>query len=773
MLVTSLRSLELAQDTVPDALEYRVQELEGEDASMALFRAACASPLADEHTPAARELVQLLYGHPSSIVLLAGQVRDGGAKLNALRQQLVATEPADLELLVGDAELLGRDRKRARSLVASLNLAYQPLAQASPQAAELLAWLGTLPAGLSVAMLSAIFGPDTPQHLADLSLHGLLELQQDSLVLAPPVRWYAEHKLETAVPRERQLELLERTLGALEAFMAACYKQLGKPGAGAVIAASLREEANLAALVRRFERLGAAAPERSSLLARTAMRWSQVRLHGGTLTEATALAARALDLTDGADRADQAALQGELGDLFLRTDRLPEAEAAYQAALDAFTAIDARLGAANTQRARGDLFLRTARLLEAEAAYQAALDAFTAIDARLGAANTHLARGDLFLRTNRLPEAEAAYQAALDAFTAIDARLGAANTQRARGDLFLRTDRLPEAEAAYQAALDAFTAIDARLGAANTHKARGDLFLRTDRLPEAEAAYQAALDAFTAIDERLGAANTHKARGDLFLRTARPPEAEAAFQAALDAFTAIDERLGAANTHKARGDLFLRTDRLPEAEAAYQAALDAFTAIDERLGAASTRSSLGQLALAHGDVTGAFHRLRQVRAEMLQLDERLGAAGQLGYLAQAALSGGQHDRAMLLAGRAWQELAALDDGWGQMLAASTVLEAARHASDEAGVPAAIFAWQVARTLRPVWANKLAPLMEQVLPAEVLASGLPPEALAQVEQRLHQLFEARWQAAMAAGDDPLGPLTPTSQNPPTSGESSSP
>ncbi|MBK7538079.1 MAG: tetratricopeptide repeat protein [Myxococcales bacterium] len=109
-------------------------------------------------------------------------------------------------------------------------------------------------------------------------------------------------------------------------------------------------------------------------------------------------------------------------------------------------------GAGIMHMARGHLFLRTQRLPEAEAAFQAALDAFLAIDHRLGAANTQRARGHLFLRTQRLPEAEAAFQAALDSYLDIDHRLGVANTHKARGGLFLRTDRIPEAEAAFQAA---------------------------------------------------------------------------------------------------------------------------------------------------------------------------------------------------------------------------------------------------------------------------------------------------------------------------------
>ncbi|MBK7538080.1 MAG: hypothetical protein IPI49_22450 [Myxococcales bacterium] len=101
-----------------------------------------------------------------------------------------------------------------------------------------------------------------------------------------------------------------------------------------------------------------------------------------------------------------------------------------------------------------------------------------------------------------------------------------------------------------------------------------------------------------------------------------------------------------------------------------------------------------------------------------------------------------------------------------MLSASIVLEAAQHIADDAKSPSAILAWHAwhwERTVEPLRADWLKPLMEQVLPAELLASGLPPDELAQLEQNV-QFFEAHWQHELAAGDDPLAPLPlPTEQN----------
>src|SRR6185295_14272538 len=56
---------------------------------------------------------------------------------------------------------------------------------------------------------------------------------------------------------------------------------------------------------------------------------------------------------------------------------------------------------ANALRALGDLYVRTARLAEAEARYGEALPIFRSIESRLGEANTLQALGDLYVWTAR------------------------------------------------------------------------------------------------------------------------------------------------------------------------------------------------------------------------------------------------------------------------------------------------------------------------------------------------------------------------------------
>jgi tetratricopeptide (TPR) repeat protein len=582
---------------------YFMRRIDSPDVCRELFAKAAGNTLGERiHGDEVQELLVLLDGHPRSLVLVASQVRDGGANLRSILSRLRERGDAAIlaaELLESGADWDEHDRLRAERLISSLHLAYQPLRQNAPGAAELFAWLGVLPAGLPVALTSAIFGEDAPERIATLDRFSLVELRgaDERLELPTPVRWYAERVLAADVATERQVELAVRTLDAIASLMAAAYTRMGKPGAGAVVEASRREGLNLESLLGLAERTFAAASSVAGPTARAFWRWSEIRIFGGHHATQIALIERALRhvTTFGLHDDDRASLIQVLGNLYLHVDRLADAENAYHKALGAFAATDERLGEANTRRALGDLYFRTDRLDDAEDAYDKALDTYTTIDDRLGEANTRKALGDVYLRTNRLADAEDAYEKALATFTAIGARLGEANTRKALGNLYLRTARLANAEHAYGNALAGFTAIDEHLGEANTRRALGDVYLRTDRLADAEDAYDKALDTYTTIDDRLGEANTRKALGDLYRRTDRLADAQDAYDKALVAFIAIDARLGEANTRLALGDLYGRIDRLADAENAYDKALDTYTTIGDRLGEANTRRALGDL----------------------------------------------------------------------------------------------------------------------------------------------------------------------------------
>jgi tetratricopeptide (TPR) repeat protein len=644
-----------------------------------LFAAASGSPL-DERASSdeARDLVGLLDGHPRSLVLVASQVRDGGSNLGELARALRQRGSDAImarALLESGTDWTDDDHRRAEHLVASLHLAYLPLLERSPAAAELFAWLGLLPAGLPLALTRAVFGDDARAYVATLDRHSLVEVRgaDERLDLPAPVRWYAAQRLATDVPVARQAELLARTFDALASLLASAYTRLGKPGASVVIEMSRRESLNLEALLDHATRLTSTAGV-ANLAAKALWRWSDVRVHGGRLGEPLALLERghAFVISHGGDGEHEANTQKALGDLYVRTARLTEAEAAFEAALTAYRAIDDRLGEANTRRALGDLYLRTARLTEAEVAYEAALTAYRAIDDRLGEANTRQALGDLYVRTARLTEAEAAYEAALTAYREIDDRLGEANTRQALGDLYVRTARLPEAEAAYEAALTAYRAIDARLGEANTRQGAGrPLRAHGSAAAEAEAAYEAALTAYRAIDDRLGEANTRQALGDLYVRTDRRTEAEAGggdrVRGGADGVPG-DRRPARRGEHAAgdgrpvpahgspnsgggrlrRGADGVPGDRGParrgeHAEGAGRpvrahgspdrgggrvrdAALTAYRAIDDRLGEANTRLALGDLYVRTDRLTEAEAAYDAALTAYRAIDDRLGEA---------------------------------------------------------------------------------------------------------------------------------------------------
>ncbi|UQA61082.1 tetratricopeptide repeat protein [Polyangium aurulentum] len=593
---------------------------------------------AEKGTQAFEDILGWLDGHPQSIVLVARQV--GTMSMDTLWGRLrakgaEAVQIAGLEGESPDAKgdaLLRRDR-----LVSSLNLSFRPLYenQALRGAAEMFLWLGHLPAGLPGVLVPVVFGEQGEEHRATLLRRCMAEEadRERRLVLPVPVRDYARARAVALLSPERKLELVTASFRGLALWLEHLHARAGQPGAREVLDRGVRESANWRALLDVVAEIGmpeaGSAPCRALAepMARAFWFWSGIMSLAGRAQAAAAIGEQVRVRLVGALVPTSLAQVAEaLGDLFVRTDRLKEAEEAYEHALPIYKAIDARLGEANTLRALGDLFVRTARLKEAEEAYGHALPIYKAIDDRLGEANTLHALGDLFVRTARLKEAEEAYGHALPMYKAIDDRLGEANTRKALGDLFVRTDRLKEAEEAYEHALPIYKAIDARLGEANTRKALGDLFVRTDRLKEAEEAYEHALPIYKAIDARLGEANTLRALGDLFVRTARLKEAEEAYEHALPIYKAIDARLGEANTLRALGDLFVRTARLKEAEEAYEHALPIYKAIDARLGEANTRKALGDLFVRTARLKEAEEAYEHALPIYKAIDARLGEA---------------------------------------------------------------------------------------------------------------------------------------------------
>jgi tetratricopeptide (TPR) repeat protein len=476
-----------------------------------LFISAAEARLAPDEAQSdeCRQLVDMLAGHPRSLVLVAGQV-GRGLSLNDIRRRLErdTVDAVVVHELIGAGAVDADAELRAKRLVSSLNLAFAALEDENAKAAELFCWLGALPGGLPSALVPAVFGERSEELVVVVLRHSLAVVvgPDRRLSLPAPLRWFARQKL-LELPGEPQV-VFEALASALGEWLVFHYQRcLGTDATRRAIRVAAEETDNLdelaGELMRRFQSAPACAA-----LARGMGAWSAIESYAG---RAATAAVCLQDWAGQVGRVGQAAsaravMLGALGDLQVRTARLREAEESYRAALPIYREIEARLGEANTLRALGDLQVRTARLREAEESYRAALPIYREIEDRLGEANTLKALGDLQVRTDRLREAEESYRAALPIYREIEARLGEANTLRALGDLQVRTDRLREAEESYRAALSIYREIEARLGEANTLQGLGNLSLALGHAPAAFEQYREALVINETIDNRLGVA---------------------------------------------------------------------------------------------------------------------------------------------------------------------------------------------------------------------------------------------------------------------------
>jgi tetratricopeptide (TPR) repeat protein len=227
---------------------------------------------------------------------------------------------------------------------------------------------------------------------------------------------------------------------------------------------------------------------------------------------------QALKLARAADdRSHVAVTLNNLANLYSDTNRLKEAEVAYQEALS----LRHDLAKSNPSTYRPDvamtlnnlanLYSDTNRLKEAEVAYQEALSLYRDLAKSNPSAYRPYVAGtlnnlaNLYKATNRLKEAEEAYQEALALYRDLAEsnpsayRPDVAMTLNNLANLYKATNRLKEAEEAYQEAL----ALRRDLAKDNPSAYRPDvamtlnnlavLYQDTNRLKEAEEAYQEAL----------------------------------------------------------------------------------------------------------------------------------------------------------------------------------------------------------------------------------------------------------------------------------------
>ncbi|MCU4653835.1 tetratricopeptide repeat protein [Roseibacterium sp. SDUM158016] len=225
-----------------------------------------------------------------------------------------------------------------------------------------------------------------------------------------------------------------------------------------------------------------------------------------------------------------------LGEREAGTERLEQAVAAYEAALEERTRDRVPLDWATTQmnlgtalQTLGQRETGTERLEQAVAACEAALEEWTRDRVPLDWAMTQMNLGNALATlgqretgTGRLEQAVAAYEAALEEWTRDRVPLDWAMTQMNLGNALQTlgqretgTERLEQAVAAYKAALEERTRDRLPLDWATTQNNLGNALATlgeretgTERLEQAVAAYEAALEEYTRDRVPLDWANT-------------------------------------------------------------------------------------------------------------------------------------------------------------------------------------------------------------------------------------------------------------------------
>lgn len=414
VLVTSRQAvgaLEGAEEQVLQVLRLP----KGDD--MQVFRAAAGKRLAavGGSDTELLELVSVLEGHPQSLVLVASQI-GRGLSLDALRERVKA-EDAEI---IRDAELVDEDiigssdqRLRRSRLINSLDLSLRPLMQKMPPAAEIFAWLGSFPAGLPEPLLRMVFGAGVMRYIGRLVALNLVEYRdaEDRFLISGPLRWYARYRQYKqldgidVVTSPRLVELRDRSTIALASWLRDLQSQLGLPGAATATVRARPEGSTLLALCVK--------PSHSRGASAAFVAYADLALHGGYPAIAVAVGEQVRAILGSTATRGGAHMLQRLGALYVRTNRLTEAERVSEEALAIFQAIEDLPGEAEALGALGDLYIRVDRLMEGERAYNKALAIYRASAARLGEANTLRALGEV-------------YDDALSIYRAVETRLGEA-----------------------------------------------------------------------------------------------------------------------------------------------------------------------------------------------------------------------------------------------------------------------------------------------------------------------------------------------------------
>ncbi len=311
-------------------------------------------------SPEWREILEIIDGHPRTLWLIAGHFdrRRGNPKNVLARLKAHKAEAVVEPGLLGRADLYETlkddQKKRLKSLVASMNLSFEVLEKRHPDAAEVYMGLSLFPAGLPDTVAQEIAGGVNSLALEPLYHYRMAVWHNERTIYPVPLQWYAEWlRNQRGIDEARYMS---RALDAFADYVIACDAQITTGAITAGVAALLAEEANLLILAEWAESKGEGNAPRSRLAAIASASGNGLNLAHRLDALTTLLNLGCKLARDVGDRTGEANTLKALGDLRMRVSDLEGAGDAYKDALPIYREIKDRLGEANTLKALGDYF---------------------------------------------------------------------------------------------------------------------------------------------------------------------------------------------------------------------------------------------------------------------------------------------------------------------------------------------------------------------------------------------------------------------------------
>ena len=150
------------------------------------------------------------------------------------------------------------------------------------------------------------------------------------------------------------------------------------------------------------------------------------------------------------------------------------------------------LGAA--YRGLGETYIRQNRLIEAGAEIQKALEFYESLNSMLGQGNSYLSFGRLYLELKQPDNAISACQMALEFHTAINDSWSQGHDHCELGDIYLVLGKLDEAERSYMTALKLHQTAKSLWGQGNDYYGLGRVYMERQDLEKARGMYEQAIN---------------------------------------------------------------------------------------------------------------------------------------------------------------------------------------------------------------------------------------------------------------------------------------